>query len=558
MDERTRALRIGLGLLVVVSLLASGLFSRSPWLIVVAAPPLTILYALGKWPAWRLAWITGGLRSIALSAAATLPVQAVVAAIFYLIGLGLSRLVSGSRQIAPLVGTDVVVAVVVAAAGVLASLLIVRLESGPERVPVASRLDAPQGAQSFAFDHEYAPGIDPTPVTENDFFRSPGHWRPDALEEAMEGRGRPFGKRPRGATEDEIAAAEARLGVRLPEGLLRLYRLMDGGYVGEMYVPAEPRPWPHNDWRGAFSIDYSSLAPLDRLRTVEAHYHDWTDDPEEMATGAAGLIVLQARYGDMTLLDYNGGPVPRVRLVDFGGNGDLKDVAFDSFERFFAELRRTLPEQRGSFARLDFRSAPLATLPPDARPAAFWSGEAHRYANIAARTEGTAVPKPVADDALLAETEARIGLPLPETLKALLRARNGGGVAYGFLDWPPADGEGDGHGADGEVHLFEALAPAEYVATLSQLSDRVRFPAGEIPWRERVEDADRLVVLQASRQASILLDYRAAGEPVVVRVRDLSDHGLDDARSYGSFNALIGGLRKFKSRSPGGREPVGA
>lgn len=72
-----------------------------------------------------------------------------------------------------------------------------------------------------------------------------------------------------------IAAAETRLGVRLPDTLRALYRKLNGGYVGWLYVPLVPNPAPaYDDWRGAFSIDYSSLASLDELRTVAEHYSD--------------------------------------------------------------------------------------------------------------------------------------------------------------------------------------------------------------------------------------------------------------------------------------------
>lgn len=549
MDKRTQPLRLMTGSIVMLTLLASGLFSRSPWLIVVAAPFLTLLYALGKWPLWLLAWTTGGWRSIAVSAATTLPIQAVFAGVFYLIGLGLSRLVFGSQEITSLAVMDIAVGGTAVAVCLLASGEIIRREGAPQSAPEAAQPDATQTAESHAYDDELAPGIDPNPLTEATFFRSPGYWTSDALDEAMEGRGRPFDKHARGASAEEITQVEARLGVRLPDGLRRLYGIMDGGYVGEMYVPASSLPLPHNDWRGAFSIDYSSLVPLKALRTVEEHYNDWTDDSEDIPKGAEKLIVLQARYGDMTLLDYNDGPEARVLLVDFEKNGDMKDVAFDNFDRFFEQLRRPIPEPNPSFARLDFRTVPLSSLPLEARPAAFWSGDAHRYANIAAGTEGAVKPKPKADDDLLAETEARIGLTLPDTLKAYLRERNGGAVAYGFLDWPYANGEAEGHGTDGEVHLFEALAPAEYIATLGQLSDRVRFTDGETPWRDSVDDTDRLVVLQATQKASILLDYRAPGEPIVTRALHLSERGLDDARSYDTFGGLVGKLRALKPRA---------
>jgi hypothetical protein len=56
--------------------------------------------------------------------------------------------------------------------------------------------------------------------------------------------------------------------------------------------------------------DVAHLSPLKKLRTVRAH--------------ADKLLVLQARHGDMTLLDYSRPGEPQVSIVDFDRNGDLQ------------------------------------------------------------------------------------------------------------------------------------------------------------------------------------------------------------------------------------------
>jgi hypothetical protein len=253
-------LRITMALTVVVAMIAAGWLHRSPWLIALVTPAFTVLYALGKWNAWTAAWRAGGAKQIALATAVALPIQAVVAGVFYLLGLGLGRLFTGYAPIAALSAADAFGAGVLFAIGVAISAAIIRLE----------------GVPSQSFDAEVTTpteepelDIDPTPLTLGTFFKSPGYWRRNASRQALEERGAIVEKPPLAASEDMIAAAEARLGIRLPETLRTLYGVMNGGHVGWLYVPLTANPKPvYDDWRGAFSIDYSSLAPLEELRTV--------------------------------------------------------------------------------------------------------------------------------------------------------------------------------------------------------------------------------------------------------------------------------------------------
>jgi hypothetical protein len=253
-------LRITTALTIVAVMIAAGWLHRSPWLIALVTPAFTVLYALGKWNAWTAAGRVGGAKQIALATAVALPIQAIVAGVFYLLGLGLGRLFTGYAPIAALSAADAFGAGVLFAIGVAISAAIIRLE----------------GVPSQSFDAEVTTpteepelDIDPTPLTLGTFFKSPGYWRRNASRQALEERGAIVEKPPLAASEDMIAAAEARLGIRLPETLRTLYGVMNGGHVGWLYVPLTANPKPvYDDWRGAFSIDYSSLAPLEELRTV--------------------------------------------------------------------------------------------------------------------------------------------------------------------------------------------------------------------------------------------------------------------------------------------------
>ena len=42
--------------------------AESPVVVLLATPVFTVLYVLGKWNAWKLAWRTGGGPQVALSA----------------------------------------------------------------------------------------------------------------------------------------------------------------------------------------------------------------------------------------------------------------------------------------------------------------------------------------------------------------------------------------------------------------------------------------------------------------------------------------------------------
>jgi len=385
--------------------------------------------------------------------------------------------------------------------------------------------------------------LDPTPLTEETFFVSADHWRFDAGREAMAGRGSSVDAQPLGASEEAIAAAEQRLGIRLPELLRRLYRRMDGGYVGTLYVPLKEKPALfYDDWRGAFAIDYSSLCPVSKLRTVYERYQDFTHDPDEEPEHADRLIVLQSRYGDMTLLDYSEPGEPRVVIADFDQPEDPIDCVFPSFDAFFAALRRVQPEadEYGEAGR--FLSPPLGRMSAEQRPAVFWLPDRHPFANSALSGDDGWEPQPQADDELIRATEARLGYALPPLMQAIWRARSGGVPAYRF--WI---GEQDERAV--EHTAWEGLAPLEYVVTLAELSARIRFPAGVVPWAAKADRPEALVVLETSRGAMVLLDYRQSEtDPGLILVDDMeAATPLETAVRFASFETFVlEQLRKFQ------------
>lgn len=539
-------LRLAAALLVVATMLAVGWVQRSPWIVLLATPVFTVLYALGKWNSWKMAWRNGGAPQIALSVLVTLPIQAVVAGVFYVVGVGLGRLVAGNRALALLSATDIVTVAALLAVGAAISTVVIRLESAA--VAAAGVASTPEGLPTDDGAHvepEIELDVDPRPLTLDTFFVSPAHWRTNAAREALETRSGSVQKPPSAADDDMIAAAETRLGVRLPDTLRELYRKLNGGYVGWLYVPLVPKPAPvHEDWRGVFSIDYSSLASLDKLRTVAEHYLDFTDDPEDVPANAEHLIVLQARYGDMTLLDYSAGPRPRVLIVNYdkAPGQDPVDLVFDDFDQFFAALRGERDRLRTETPRRDL-GAPMEEAPEDQWAGRFWgTSDPHPfYRNAIQRKDGTE-PRMAADGALVAATQDRLGLGLPVNLVALWRERNGGGVAARFV-----------RSTEGvtvrDVEVMRFLLPLEYVVTLAVLSDRIRFAPNETPWGRIHPGSARLVVLEADHERAVLLDYRDRpdDDPAVLAVDDLS-RPLVEARRFERFDDLLARLRFQRAR----------
>ena len=535
MTKFVGGLRMAAGLTVLAAMIGAGWGHRSPWIVVLATPAFTALYALGKWNAWKMAWRIGGLKQIILATLTTLPIQAVLAGVLYLVGLGLGRLITGYRPIAELSAADVAGAGMLFVVGVVLSAVIIRLEGD-----AVDALLTPEIETLSSEDVELE--IDPRPLTSATFFTSPGYWRQNAARQALEQRGEVVERQPLAAREDMIAAAEERLGVRLPDTLRTLYGVMNGGSVGWLHVPMKADPKPvYDDWRGAFSIDYSALAPLKELRTVAEHYEDFTHDPEDVPANADRLVILQARYGDMTLLDYSTGTEPRVLIVDYDKyEDDPIDIAFDDFDTFFAALRRNQDYVPDRPRRPRDLSSPMGQ---DVRPRRFW-GDANPhpfYANAASRENGWK-PDLVADDGLVAQTQARLGVTLPASLVMLWRSKNGGGVASRFI---VTDASGSVH--DREVVRF--LLPMEYVVTLADLSDNIAFPPGEIPWKLKHADADRLIVLEADHDRAVLLDYRGRtdDDPAVLVVDDLGEP-LADATRFAHWDELLTRLRFQKAQ----------
>ncbi|MCU0862202.1 MAG: SMI1/KNR4 family protein [Planctomycetes bacterium] len=346
MTRLTGSIRILSGLAFVVTAAVVGWLRRSPWFVALLTLAFVAGYIAGKWRAWRPLLASGAWRSIARALALTAPIQALLVTVLYLAGLGASSLGGAGGHAGALTTGDYTVAAVLTTFGIFIGLLLARLEADNlERMRAAARAAA--AATEDDDDTAVTAAADftvlPEPVTPANFFHgihySHGEYRDGGFDGTPNDRSR--------GGDDRIAAAEQRLGVRLPEGLRALYRVQNGGSVGTLAIAKVDAPRPvHDDWLQPFG-GYADLLPLELLRTLhdcvcEHADPDAADAAEQFPPGAKERIVLARWYGETLFLDYRHGGEPRVGFADFGtSHADTDTTWFADFDAFFARLRRT-------------------------------------------------------------------------------------------------------------------------------------------------------------------------------------------------------------------------
>lgn len=91
------ALRIVSGLVIVGAAILAGCLFRAPWIVLLLAVSFTALYVGGKLAQWQMLARMHGAAAVLKALLVTLPIQAIVAGIFYLIGVGIGA-VAGQRS----------------------------------------------------------------------------------------------------------------------------------------------------------------------------------------------------------------------------------------------------------------------------------------------------------------------------------------------------------------------------------------------------------------------------------------------------------------------------
>jgi hypothetical protein len=117
-------LRIITAIVVVATAVLAGYLHRAPWIIVLLTLSFSTLYIAGKLPQWRLLARSEGAPGIVKAMALTLPVQAILAGVFYLVGVGVGAIVGGRELAARLESFDLALAGGLLAFGLVSSSII--------------------------------------------------------------------------------------------------------------------------------------------------------------------------------------------------------------------------------------------------------------------------------------------------------------------------------------------------------------------------------------------------------------------------------------------------
>jgi hypothetical protein len=328
-SKQSGALRIVTGLGLVAFAIAAGALQRSPWLLPFLGAGFTSAYLFGQLRSWRRARNTGTLRRYWLQIPADFAVQLGLVSVLYLIGFGLGALVSGRVAIAPFAPGDVIWPLAIGVLGAIFGLMIDRMEGHPSTLIPAWLNTGDDAAEAPRADFRMLPD----PVTVDNFFAPPSGEAPDEP----------------GCSEDDITRAEARLGRALPDLLIALYRLRNGGSVNYLCIPkpGHEETTYYNHVFMPFS-GYDELTPASRLRTVWESVTDYADpdnpdDADQFPPGAKAMVILAQWYRETLFLDYNQPGAPRVGFSDFDrfdteGNRD-PITWWKDFDTFFAALR---------------------------------------------------------------------------------------------------------------------------------------------------------------------------------------------------------------------------
>lgn len=483
-----KGLRLLIGLLILGVPALFGWYFRSPFVIPVLAVIYVPLYFLGKANAWHAIGFAPSRRAILRAVPATFVVQCILVGVCYLVGLGLGTLF-GDRTLA---GSLQAIDTVWIGGTVMLALPITALIAFMERDTPSVRAtppDTPQNDDFLIIDRS---------VTIETFYSGPHFSRPNfsrtALVDVVAHDGTKPARAPKMASEAMLKKAEDRLGVQLPQTLRQLYLLQDGGALPPYFVPQyDGAPKTHENWSSAFADDYNDLRPLAQLKTLYDDYMEYFDpeysDPtakEDWLPSPEKLVILTARTGYGTALDYRKGPEPGVLLFDNNLNEpELK--RFETFDAFMTDLR----EIQHSHMRQPREKVAFGSPPNPLDADRFWSkGSA-----------GAGVTPEQWDAAGVA-----LGVALPPALAPFYSAANGGMSNYLVA----IDTDND----DAPLHVFPtgpyvyagSFLKLEYFASLATLSDRLGFIDDRPPWRTLFDEPERLIVISAAFDGAILLD----------------------------------------------------
>ena len=148
-----------------------------------------------------------------------------------------------------------------------------------------------------------------------------------------------------GASPEQIAVAERRLAVVLPEKLKALYRRSNGGFA--RFTEAQRLGAPTFGWGSHRAIPSSKLPPLAEIKTLAEIDRETTVGTMRLypktPEGAERMICLSCSDTHATVLDYRKGPKsPEVLIliVGFTSSAGQVKARYESFDAFLRDLRR--------------------------------------------------------------------------------------------------------------------------------------------------------------------------------------------------------------------------
>jgi SMI1 / KNR4 family (SUKH-1) len=331
-------------LFLLASVLSAGVLARSPWIVLLLALTFTVAYILGRWPSWISAINTQTLAQIIAQISITFATQTVMVAVLYLIGRGCAA-VFGRAGASTFSNWDIGYCAVVTVLGLTLGGIVTWRERG-------NPLAAVSAFAEIAVNDDVQPAwpqpdeirLLPEPVTLQSFFSGIHytHGRYEGPENTYNGTPNADSA----GSDEKIAAAEARLGVTLPDGLRAIYRTQNGGSINALCVPKSTIETHRlfDDIVTPFS-GYDDLLPCEGLRTLFASTTDFAD-PDDIEQsdmfpdGCKAFIVLAQWYRHTLFLDYSASDRPSVGFVDFDDTEwQANCVRWGSFEEFFAALR---------------------------------------------------------------------------------------------------------------------------------------------------------------------------------------------------------------------------
>ncbi|MDO5610546.1 MAG: SMI1/KNR4 family protein [Pseudomonadota bacterium] len=328
------SLRLLLAALLLAGPALAGWLARSPWVILVFALVFAINFAIGRWAAWRVLLRDGPLSKWVASALSLLAVQAVLVTILYLSGAGIAAVLRGQFITHAMTMMDLLAALSLGLLCAVFARWLLRHETRAYQ-------RALHGTPAMQKDEIR---IDDKPVSLDDFYRGHHYAHIDG-----EGDLTPEAH----GSEATIAAAETRLGIRLPDTLRALYLRQNGGLVGTPGANdlgivrrgiGTPRLW--DDLITPFS-GYSTLNPCESLESAWTSFLAFADPADEtnyghlFANGTDQMIVLAQWYRETLFLDYRKPGPPQVGFVDFDdADWASKVIGWPDFDDFFSQLRR--------------------------------------------------------------------------------------------------------------------------------------------------------------------------------------------------------------------------